>query len=203
MSAVLGDSSRSFVFFFFKQKTAYEITRCWSSDVCSSDLSLAKKFLGRIRVFRIGLIAARFANVRQRAAHGVHKFAGNFREKTRGQRSAQLLFVSENAAVHGASESERLSRPRHAHVNEAALFFNPFFFIDGAAVRANAFFHAGQKNMIELESLGAVESDESYAGLAFILIGVAHQRRGVEEIGGGFSGLHALSHGSRELFQIF
>src|SRR6266566_7247528 len=26
------------VFFFFKQKTAYEITRDWSSDVCSSDL---------------------------------------------------------------------------------------------------------------------------------------------------------------------
>src|SRR2546423_2255094 len=25
-------------FFFFKQKTAYEITRYWSSDVCSSDL---------------------------------------------------------------------------------------------------------------------------------------------------------------------
>src|SRR5213075_1144066 len=31
-----------FVFFFFKQKTAYEITRRdWSSDVCSSDLSPA------------------------------------------------------------------------------------------------------------------------------------------------------------------
>src|SRR5438132_10337217 len=26
------------IFFFFKQKTAYEITVCWSSDVCSSDL---------------------------------------------------------------------------------------------------------------------------------------------------------------------
>src|SRR2546423_11969182 len=26
------------LFFFFKQKTAYEITRDWSSDVCSSDL---------------------------------------------------------------------------------------------------------------------------------------------------------------------
>src|SRR5215469_1809354 len=25
-------------FFFFKQKTAYEISTCWSSDVCSSDL---------------------------------------------------------------------------------------------------------------------------------------------------------------------
>ena len=29
-----------FVFFFFKQKTAYEIYQCdWSSDVCSSDLA--------------------------------------------------------------------------------------------------------------------------------------------------------------------
>ena len=29
----------SFFFFFFKQKTAYEIVDCdWSSDVCSSDL---------------------------------------------------------------------------------------------------------------------------------------------------------------------
>ena len=28
-----------FIFFFFKQKTAYEILTCdWSSDVCSSDL---------------------------------------------------------------------------------------------------------------------------------------------------------------------
>ena len=28
-----------FLFFFFKQKTAYEIKECdWSSDVCSSDL---------------------------------------------------------------------------------------------------------------------------------------------------------------------
>src|SRR6056300_1022338 len=28
-----------FMFFFFKQKTAYEISACdWSSDVCSSDL---------------------------------------------------------------------------------------------------------------------------------------------------------------------
>ena len=31
--------SRSCVFFFFKQKTAYEIvSRDWCSDVCSSDL---------------------------------------------------------------------------------------------------------------------------------------------------------------------
>ena len=31
----------NFVFFFFKQKTAYDILTCdWSSDVCSSDLTL-------------------------------------------------------------------------------------------------------------------------------------------------------------------
>ena len=30
-------------FFFFKQKTAYEILTCdWSSDVCSSDLNLSR-----------------------------------------------------------------------------------------------------------------------------------------------------------------
>src|ERR1051326_9467077 len=33
------DPDRALVFFFFKQKTAYEIKECdWSSDVCSSDL---------------------------------------------------------------------------------------------------------------------------------------------------------------------
>ena len=37
-----------FVFFFFKQKTAYEIYQCdWSSDVCSSDL-VEHFFLGDI-----------------------------------------------------------------------------------------------------------------------------------------------------------
>src|ERR1051326_7879061 len=31
------------LFFFFKQKTAYEIKECdWSSDVCSSDLDIAR-----------------------------------------------------------------------------------------------------------------------------------------------------------------
>src|SRR5690606_40954071 len=34
-----------FLFFFFKQKTAYEISRDWSSDVCSSDLS--PRFFGK------------------------------------------------------------------------------------------------------------------------------------------------------------
>src|SRR5213075_3372725 len=41
-----------FIFFFFKQKTAYEITRRdWSSDVCSSELA-------RVLAARTALIAA-------------------------------------------------------------------------------------------------------------------------------------------------
>ena len=37
-----------FLFFFFKQKTAYEIgTGDWSSDVCSSDLRLSASALIR------------------------------------------------------------------------------------------------------------------------------------------------------------
>ena len=39
-----------FFFFFFKQKTAYEIYQCdWSSDVCSSDLN--RRFIQRIDIF--------------------------------------------------------------------------------------------------------------------------------------------------------
>ena len=42
-----------FYFFFFKQKTAYEIVDCdWSSDVCSSDLKLT----GPVRVPPLTLI---------------------------------------------------------------------------------------------------------------------------------------------------
>src|SRR6056300_1390737 len=37
-------SFTNFCFFFFKQKTAYEISECdWSSDVCSSDLISSHK----------------------------------------------------------------------------------------------------------------------------------------------------------------
>src|SRR5213596_2920850 len=40
--------SIAFFFFFFKQKTAYEIRPCdWSSDVCSSDLARGEGLLRR------------------------------------------------------------------------------------------------------------------------------------------------------------
>src|SRR3546814_7356879 len=43
----------SFVIFFFKQKTAYEMRISdWSSDVCSSDLSLILYARGRFEVVR-------------------------------------------------------------------------------------------------------------------------------------------------------
>src|SRR3546814_10776376 len=44
-----------FVFFFFKQKTAYEMRISdWSSDVCSSDLPVR---FGRIRCLFLSLLA--------------------------------------------------------------------------------------------------------------------------------------------------
>ena len=47
-------------FFFFKQKTAYEIgTGDWSSDVCSSDLLIANKnALRHFQIFQIGIFLA-------------------------------------------------------------------------------------------------------------------------------------------------
>ena len=56
------------IFFFFKQKTAYEIKECdWSSDVCSSDLLLDKTSIGdsighhliiMVDIISIGYLAA-------------------------------------------------------------------------------------------------------------------------------------------------
>ena len=44
------------VFFFFKQKTAYEIVDCdWSSDVCSSDLVSVKLTLSLALIKRVPL----------------------------------------------------------------------------------------------------------------------------------------------------
>src|SRR3712207_2075950 len=37
------------IFFFFKQKTAYEILACWSSDVCSSDLAEVVQLVAHAR----------------------------------------------------------------------------------------------------------------------------------------------------------
>ena len=56
-------------FFFFKQKTAYEMCgRDWSSDVCSSDLSMSPCIMGKgdlelaIRVFRKGRVTISMSN---------------------------------------------------------------------------------------------------------------------------------------------
>src|SRR3546814_8479767 len=66
-----------FCFFFFKQKTAYEMRISdWSSDVCSSDLGEDRASLGRLQ--RIGDQADHHAPDRQRgeetgAAHRLRR----------------------------------------------------------------------------------------------------------------------------------
>src|SRR3546814_9468656 len=49
-----------FIFFFFKQKTAYEMRISdWSSDVCSSDLLVGDLLVARLVLDHIGLVAHR------------------------------------------------------------------------------------------------------------------------------------------------
>ena len=49
MVVYLSHSSGTFFFFFFKQKTAYEMCgRDWSSDVCSSDLNHLNSSLNNV-----------------------------------------------------------------------------------------------------------------------------------------------------------
>src|SRR2546430_13642019 len=54
--------TRTCFFFFFKQKTAYEIDCDWSSDVCSSDLAEARDSLEQITSLPVwGLRAPNFS----------------------------------------------------------------------------------------------------------------------------------------------
>src|SRR5256885_5134926 len=163
----------------------------------------ANKFFGRVRILGVGFVAAGLADFGHGATGGVHEFARDFREKARRLRGAELLFVSKNAAVNGAGERERLAGASHTDVDEAAFFFDAFFFVDGTAVWADAFFHAGQENVVEFEALGAVERDERDAGLVFEGVGVADERGCVEEIGEGFTGVHAFGDGASEFFEVF
>ena len=66
------------VFFFFKQKTAYEIYQCdWSSDVCSSDLPLLGDLYDRYSFSvlpRLGKLVARDADSYRYLAESIRRF---------------------------------------------------------------------------------------------------------------------------------
>ena len=52
------------LFFFFKQKTAYEIvSRDWSSDVCSSDLEIVAVAVAAVAVAAVAVAAVAVAAV--------------------------------------------------------------------------------------------------------------------------------------------
>src|SRR5213080_5115779 len=81
-------------FFFFKQKTAYEIPLCdWSSDVCSSDLEMKDQLLFHLPVLhpvvqprqlaQVGQIGR--ASCRERVYSGVEisVVAGSLKKKER------------------------------------------------------------------------------------------------------------------------
>ena len=57
--------------------------------------------------------------------------------------------------------------------------------------------------MVELEAFRAVEGDQRHTGLAVERVGVADQRRSVQEVGKLFSGFRAFRDGAHEFFQIF
>src|SRR3546814_20770657 len=72
-----------FLFFFFKQKTAYEMRISdWSSDVCSSDLLGAvegtgeRRHVGNLAVLRLGLVLADDGIVVALAVLVLHGHAG-------------------------------------------------------------------------------------------------------------------------------
>src|SRR3546814_7501771 len=86
-----------FVFFFFKQKTAYEMRISdWSSDVCSSDLGRARprRRAARSSCVRVHRRVRRDAGVRRRSttderSHGQTRHCRRNRRAGRGRRSEE------------------------------------------------------------------------------------------------------------------
>src|SRR3546814_8176941 len=86
-------------FFFFKQKTAYEMRISdWSSDVCSSDLTILRRLVGKARADLV--------------AGGEDDFAGlGVDDVERGLRTAPVFDHERHApAVFGALEDEEIGR---------------------------------------------------------------------------------------------
>src|SRR3546814_13649692 len=99
------------IFFFFKQKTAYEMRISdWSSDVCSSDLVVAGKILAQIAAEFVGeeIISAEdeiAAQTRQRHGIGAGDRAGKI-----GSRQRNLTLVKAEAERSGRSEERRVGK---------------------------------------------------------------------------------------------
>src|SRR3546814_8027231 len=71
MIVILVSALRMFVFFFFKQKTAYEMRISdWSSDVCSSDLLRHLVHVGHRAVDLLHARRLRFGGCRNLACEG-------------------------------------------------------------------------------------------------------------------------------------
>src|SRR3546814_16928835 len=84
-------------FFFFKQKTAYEMRISdWSSDVCSSDLG---------RCGGLVLRAARICKVGRTAQPPIHPDGGH-RKTVRGNRRAGNRIIAMTDEQHNAAETE-------------------------------------------------------------------------------------------------
>src|SRR3546814_7472661 len=78
-------------FFFFKQKTAYEMRIIdWSSDVCSSDLSAADCFAAGVEKFVGQVDDGGDLGVAQTHVLGQHRHAGQLVGPVRGLEPGQL-----------------------------------------------------------------------------------------------------------------
>src|SRR2546427_4170818 len=158
----------------------------------------AREFFGRVRVFRVRFVATRFADRGERSYCGLHELARDFLQEARGRRSMQPL-TAVNAAVDGPRERKRFAGARHAYVAQPALLFELFRIVQGTAVGESAFFEAGQENMIELQALGRMQREQRDRGAIIEVVGIAHQRGTIEEIGKRLAALGAFGYGIHQL----
>ena len=69
-------------------------------------------------------------------------------------------------------------------------------------MREGAFFEAGQEDVVEFEALGRVQREQRDGGAFVEIVGVAHQRGAIEEIGKRLAALGAFGHGVDQFVQV-
>src|SRR3546814_2443034 len=98
-------------FFFFKQKTAYEMRISdWSSDVCSSDLlNVFKPLIGANLLRSIDLLATGMESFAERCVEGIEANEGRIAELV----DRSLMLVTALAPEIGYDKAAKIAKPAH------------------------------------------------------------------------------------------
>ena len=133
---------------------------------------------------------------------GYPQFAGNLAQEARRLGGLQA-FAAVHAAVNGAGQGQGVVSASHSDVAQTALLFEFLRVVERAAMRKNPLFEAGEEHMIELKSLGGMQSQQGDDGALVELIGSLTNAARSRKSSMRFAALGGFGYGIDEFIQVF